>query len=89
VAIAASLAGGTNRRVKTVEESGERLENAQERGTKEIRNWHSRLASYVNGQQLEVNSTPAVFVNGRRLVGADPHAHEQYRIAQPGTGRSA
>lgn len=35
-------------------------------------------ASRVNGQQLEVNSTPTVFVNGRRLVGADPHALEQY-----------
>jgi protein-disulfide isomerase len=35
-------------------------------------------ASRVNGQQLEVNSTPTVFVNGRRLVGADPHSLEQY-----------
>jgi protein-disulfide isomerase len=35
-------------------------------------------ASRANGQQLEVNSTPTVFVNGRRLVGADPHALEQY-----------
>ena len=35
-------------------------------------------ASRVNGQQLEVNSTPTVFVNGRRLVGADSHALEQY-----------
>jgi protein-disulfide isomerase len=35
-------------------------------------------ASRENGQQLEVNSTPTVFVNGRRLVGADPHALEQY-----------
>jgi len=25
-----------------------------------------------------VNSTPTVFVNGRRLVGADPHLLEQY-----------
>jgi protein-disulfide isomerase len=35
-------------------------------------------ASRANGQQLEVNSTPTVFVNGRRLVGGDPHLLEQY-----------
>jgi protein-disulfide isomerase len=35
-------------------------------------------ASHANGVQLEVNSTPTVFVNGRRLVGADGHALEQY-----------
>src|SRR6267143_3337850 len=35
-------------------------------------------ASRANGQRLEVNSTPTVFVNGRRLVGADPHLLEQY-----------
>jgi protein-disulfide isomerase len=35
-------------------------------------------ASRANGQQLDVNSTPTVFVNGRRLVGADPHVLEQY-----------
>jgi len=35
-------------------------------------------ASRANGQELEVNSTPTVFVNGRRLVGADPHSLEQY-----------
>jgi protein-disulfide isomerase len=35
-------------------------------------------ASRTNGQRLEVNSTPTVFVNGRRLVGADPHLLEQY-----------
>lgn len=35
-------------------------------------------ASKTNGQQLEVSSTPTVFVNGRRLVGADPHLLEQY-----------
>jgi protein-disulfide isomerase len=35
-------------------------------------------ASRANGEQLEVNSTPTVFVNGRRLVGADPHLLEQY-----------
>ena len=35
-------------------------------------------ASQANGQELEVNSTPTVFVNGRRLIGADPHLLEQY-----------
>jgi protein-disulfide isomerase len=35
-------------------------------------------ASRANGQHLEVNSTPTVFVNGRRLVGADPTLLEQY-----------
>ncbi len=34
--------------------------------------------SRANGQQLEVSSTPTVFVNGRRIVGADPHLIEQY-----------
>ena len=35
-------------------------------------------ASQANGQELEVNSTPTVFVNGRRLVGADQRLLEQY-----------
>jgi protein-disulfide isomerase len=35
-------------------------------------------ASRANGQQLEVSSTPTVFVNGRRIVGADPHLIQQY-----------
>ena len=35
-------------------------------------------ASRTNGQQLEVNSTPTLFVNGRRLVGGDPRLIEQY-----------
>jgi protein-disulfide isomerase len=35
-------------------------------------------ASRDNGVQVEVNSTPTIFVNGRRIVGADPHALEQY-----------
>ena len=35
-------------------------------------------ASRISGQQLDVNSTPTLFVNGRRLVGADPHALEQF-----------
>jgi protein-disulfide isomerase len=35
-------------------------------------------ASRANGDKLDVNSTPTVFVNGRRMVGADPHLLEQY-----------
>lgn len=35
-------------------------------------------ASLANGNLLEVRSTPTVFVNGRRVVGADPHAIQQY-----------
>jgi len=35
-------------------------------------------ASRANGVLLEVNSTPTVFVNGRRMVGADSHLLEQY-----------
>ena len=35
-------------------------------------------ASRTNGQKLEVNSTPTIFVNGRRLVGGDPQLIEQY-----------
>jgi protein-disulfide isomerase len=35
-------------------------------------------ASRANGQQLEVASTPTVFVNGRRIVGVDPRTIEQY-----------
>jgi len=35
-------------------------------------------ASRANGQLLDVNSTPTVFVNGRRIVGADAHLLEQY-----------
>jgi protein-disulfide isomerase len=35
-------------------------------------------ASRANGQLLEVSSTPTVFVNGRRMVGADAHLLEQY-----------
>ena len=49
-------------------------------------------ASRANGQQLEVNSTPTVFVNGRRIVGADPHLLEQYinyELAQQKLGKSA
>jgi protein-disulfide isomerase len=35
-------------------------------------------ASRANGVQLEVSSTPTIFVNGRRLVGADSRLLEQY-----------
>ena len=35
-------------------------------------------ASRANGVRLEVGSTPTMFVNGRRIVGADPHTLEQY-----------
>jgi protein-disulfide isomerase len=49
-------------------------------------------ASRANGQQLEVNSTPTVFVNGRRLVGADARALEQYiqyELAQQKSSKTA
>jgi protein-disulfide isomerase len=49
-------------------------------------------ASRANGQQLDVNSTPTVFINGRRIVGADPHLLEQYiqyELAQPKTTKNA
>jgi len=35
-------------------------------------------ASIANGNLLEVRSTPTLFINGRRLVGGDPHALQQY-----------
>ena len=35
-------------------------------------------ASRVNGQKLDVNSTPTIFVNGRRIVGADGRSIEQF-----------
>ena len=35
-------------------------------------------ASRENGIQLEVGSTPTMFVNGRRIVGADPQTLENY-----------
>jgi len=35
-------------------------------------------ASLANGQLLEVRSTPTVFVNGRKISTADPHAIQQY-----------
>jgi len=46
-------------------------------------------ASVANGRELEVGSTPTIFVNGRRIVGADPHALEQYikyELAQQKSG---
>ena len=49
-------------------------------------------ASRANGQVLEVNSTPTVFVNGRRMVGADQSLHEQYinyELAQQKSGKAA
>lgn len=47
-------------------------------------------ASVANGNLLEVRSTPTVFVNGRRVVGADPHAIQQYidyELAQMKAGK--
>ncbi|HWN75186.1 MAG TPA: thioredoxin domain-containing protein [Candidatus Udaeobacter sp.] len=35
-------------------------------------------ASLANGNLLEVRSTPTLFINGRRIVGADPHGIQQY-----------
>jgi protein-disulfide isomerase len=35
-------------------------------------------ASLANGNQLDVRSTPTVLINGRRIVGADSHAIQQY-----------
>lgn len=35
-------------------------------------------ASRANGLQVDVNSTPTVFVNGRRMVGTDSRLLEQY-----------
>jgi protein-disulfide isomerase len=49
-------------------------------------------ASRTNGQLLEVGSTPTIFVNGRRIVGADPHLLEQYinyELAQLKSGKAA
>jgi len=49
-------------------------------------------ASHANGQLMEVSSTPTIFVNGRRIVGADPHLLEQYinyELAQLKSGKPA
>ena len=43
-------------------------------------------ASIANGKLLDVGSTPTLFVNGRRIVGADPHQLEQllqYEMQHP------
>jgi protein-disulfide isomerase len=48
-------------------------------------------ASLANGTQLEVHSTPTIFVNGRRIVGADSHALQQYldyEVAQLKSGKA-
>ncbi|HEY8715631.1 MAG TPA: thioredoxin domain-containing protein [Candidatus Acidoferrum sp.] len=47
-------------------------------------------ASRNNGMALEVSSTPTIFINGRRIVGADPHLIEQnikYELAQLKNGK--
>ncbi|HKW64581.1 MAG TPA: thioredoxin domain-containing protein [Candidatus Acidoferrum sp.] len=49
-------------------------------------------ASHANGEKLEVNSTPTVFVNGRRMVGADANLLQQYinyELAKVGASKSA
>ena len=49
-------------------------------------------ASHANGEKLEVNSTPTVFVNGRRMVGADANLLQQYinyELAKSGATKSA
>jgi protein-disulfide isomerase len=47
-------------------------------------------ASLENGKLVNVRSTPTVFVNGRPLSGADPHALQQYldfEVAKLKTGK--
>jgi protein-disulfide isomerase len=34
--------------------------------------------SIANGKLMDVSSTPTLFVNGRRIIGADPHQLEQF-----------
>lgn len=49
-------------------------------------------ASHANGEKLEVTSTPTVFVNGRRMVGADANLIQQYinyELAKLGGTKSA
>ncbi len=49
-------------------------------------------ASFENGREVEVTSTPTVFVNGRRIVGADPALLDQYiryELEHTKTGTSA
>jgi len=48
-------------------------------------------ASLANGQLLEVRATPTLFVNGRRISSADPHAIQQYidyELAQIKAGKT-
>jgi protein-disulfide isomerase len=48
-------------------------------------------ASIANGKLMDVGSTPTLFVNGRRIVGADPHQLEQflqYEIQQSGAKKN-
>jgi protein-disulfide isomerase len=43
-------------------------------------------ASIANGKLMDVSSTPTLFVNGRRIIGADPHQLEQllqYEMQHP------
>ena len=46
-------------------------------------------ASVANANLLEVRSTPTLFVNGRRVVGADPHTIQQYIDYELAQQRSA
>ena len=49
-------------------------------------------ASRANGMTVEVGSTPTVFVNGRRMVGADARTLEQflnYELAQLAGGKAS
>lgn len=46
--------------------------------------------SWANGLALQVSSTPTIFINGRRIVGADPHLVEQnikYELEQKKTAK--
>jgi protein-disulfide isomerase len=47
-------------------------------------------ADHANGLALDVSSTPTIFINGRRIVGADPHLIEQnikYEMVQRKTAK--
>jgi protein-disulfide isomerase len=47
-------------------------------------------ASRANALALQVSSTPTIFINGRRIVGADPHLVEQnikYELDQQNTAK--
>ena len=49
-------------------------------------------ASHANGEKLEVTSTPTLFVNGRRMVGADANQLQQYinyELAKAGPNKTA